>query len=190
MEHVYLNWKGKLEAKLTQCSSSSSMQPQAFIFKRKYSDPSDWQFEQIKVGLLSVHFSCAHNWHCMHWIHISLDALLEYASRQYRRKVSLEPPSFESLAFSDLFMFFGVCFVNISLEMLHTLPFPLFLGPVFLICSKTCVVFFCSIFEGGISQNGSCSRLLLYILTLSGSDFRKKSNVIWGRRMSFFLSLK
>ena len=25
-----------------------------------------WKFEQIKVGLLSVHFLCAHN---LHWMH-------------------------------------------------------------------------------------------------------------------------
>ena len=74
--------------------------------------------------------------------------------------------------------FFGVCFVNVSIEMLYTLLFPLFLGPVFLICSKTCVVFFYSIFDRGISQNGSCYLLLVYILTLSGSSFRKRSNVI------------
>jgi hypothetical protein len=34
MEHVYLNGERKLEAKLTQCSSSS-IQPTAFTFKRK-----------------------------------------------------------------------------------------------------------------------------------------------------------
>ena len=71
-----------------------------------------------------------------------------------------------SLAFFDLIMFFGVCFVIISLETLYTLLFPLFLGSVFLICSKACGAFFYSISDGGISQNGICSLLLVYILTL------------------------
>jgi len=111
-------------------------------FWTKYSDLSDWQFEQIKLGLPSAHFSCARNLLSVHWIHISLDALLEYASRQYRHKVSLEPSPFVSLAFFDFLMFFEVSFVNISLEILHTLLFPLVSGAVFLICSKTCVVVF------------------------------------------------
>ena len=58
-----------------------------------------------------------------------------------------------SLAFVDIFMFFGVSCVNLSPEMLHMLLFPLpfFLGggcPVFLIGSKNCDVVFRSIFDG------------------------------------------
>jgi len=63
MEHVYLNRKRKLEAKPTHCSSS--IHPTAFIFKQ-YSDPSDWKFEQINVGLPSVYFSFVHNLYSMH----------------------------------------------------------------------------------------------------------------------------
>ena len=40
---------------------------------------------------------------------------------------------------------------------------------------------------GGISQISSCFVLLVYILTLPGSSFRKRSNVVWGTRMCFFL---
>ena len=56
-----------------------------------------------------------------------------------------------SHAFFDFLMIFGVSFVNLSLEMLHTLLLPLFLGPVFLICSKTCTVVFCKEFLMGVS---------------------------------------
>jgi hypothetical protein len=52
-------------------------------------------------------------------------------------------------------MFFGVTFVNISLEILHTLLFPLVFGAVFLICSKTCVVVSSKHILRCISQNGS-----------------------------------
>ena len=95
--------------------------------------------------------------------------------RQYRRKVSLETSYFVSLAFFDFLIVFKVCFVYLSLEMLHTLLFPLFLGPVFLVFSKTCVVVFFLIFDLDISQNGSCFLLLVNNLTFSGSCFRKRS---------------
>jgi len=47
-------------------------------------------------------------------------------------------------------MFIGVSFVYLSLEKLHTRFFPLFLGPVFLSCSKTCVVVFFKPFSTGV----------------------------------------
>jgi len=75
------------------------------------------------MGLPSVYCSCAHKLYSMHRIHISLDAFLEYASREGMCIVSLEPPSFVSLPFFDFLVFFGVSFVNLSLEMLHTFLF-------------------------------------------------------------------
>ena len=109
-----------------------------------------------------------------------------HASRQFRHKVSLEPPSFVSLAFFDLLMFFWCLFCEyLTRNVVHASVSP-FLGPSFshLLQDMRCI--FYSIFDRGISQIGS-SLLLVYILTLSGSGFRKRSNVIWGRRISFFL---
>lgn len=86
-------------------------------------------------------------------------------------------------------MFFGVYFMNLSLEILHTLLLPLVLSPALLISSKNrfVVFFFQSILDDVISQNDSCSLLLVYILILSVSVLRKRSNVLWGRRMCFLL---
>jgi len=49
---------------------------------------------------------------------------------------------FVSLAFFDFLAFFGVSFVNLSLETLRTLLFIFFLSPVYLIFSYTRVVVF------------------------------------------------
>ena len=63
-----------------------------------------------------------------------------------------------------------------------------FLEPSFYHLLQTCaVVFFKEFLMGGISQNGSCSFFLVCILTLSGSGFRKRTNVLWGKSMCFIL---
>ena len=139
------------------------------------------------MGLLSGHFSCAQNLHSMHCIHISLDELIEYASRQYRHKVSLEPSLFMSLAFFDFVIFLGASFANFSLETFHTLLFPILLCQFLSFAPRRALQFFFKAFLLGISQNGSCSLLLVYILTLSETSFRKRSNVLSERRMCFFL---
>jgi len=62
-----------------------------------------------------------------------------------------------------------------------------FLGPSFShLLQDMCCSLSQRIFDGSIRQNGSCSLLLVSILTLSGSGFRKRLNVL-SRRMCFFL---
>lgn len=99
-------------------------------------------------------------------------ALLEYAPRQQRQNVSSDCLLSVTPTFYNFLHSFGFCTVDVLLDRLKTLLFPVYVGPVCFICTELCILFQ-SIFDKEITRNRSSQFIPVYISTLLGLNFRR-----------------
>ena len=185
MEHSYLKWKRKLEAKLTQCSNNINQQ-HSFLNKVFWSIGLEiwaykrWDFHS--AYFMSPHFA-------LYALNRSFSGRTSRICVKTVQAQSILGAFFFCVACIPWFLDVFQCFFCESLtrNVAHSSRSSS-LGPGFsyLFQDVRCS-YFQSTFDGGISQNGGCYLLIVCILILSGSGFRKRSNVPRGTRMCFFL---
>jgi hypothetical protein len=99
----------------------------------------------------------------------SLVALLEYA--QTAAECVLWLYLSVSPTFYNFLHSFGFCTVDLFLDLLKTLLFPVYVGRVCFICAEPCILFQ-SIFDKEITRNRSSKFVPVYIFTLLGLTLR------------------